>query len=319
MKHALTYRPKSPSTNIGGYRYFFNGQEGDNEVFGETANYAAEFWQYDSRLGRRWNLDWIYKPFASNYAAFANNPVWFADPSGLDTISMNKHGDIIDRVKTSCEEHVIKLEAIEVTLSSGESSGGTARNRNFQFPKNPYRPGSIPYFVVNENKDNPNLWYQKSSFQWSNTTKSQWMRDVDRTFGRILMAGMASAIVPVAEPIIADAVITIPELTGITVQGARQGAQLAKQGIKFTLTKGYGIYITATTDEVFLTNIQFAYYVMGIPYVQTINGFVIGSVTEILSWNLPPDLTTNHFYFDFGLQSGTLFGKEVKKLWYDYK
>ena len=319
MKPPLTYSPRFTSTNNGGYRYFFNGQEGDNEVFGETANYAAEFWQYDSRLGRRWNLDWIYKPFASNYAAFANNPVWFADPSGLDTISMNKHGDIIDRVKTSCEEHVVKLEAIEVTLSSGESSGGTARNSDFQFPKNPYRPGSIPYFVVNENKGNPNLWYQKSSFQWSNTTKSQWMRDVDRTFGRILMAGMASAIVPVAEPIIADAVITIPELTGITVQGARQGAQLAKQGVKFTLTKGYGIYITATTDEVFLTNIQFAYYVMGIPYVQTINGFVIGSVTEILSWNLPPDLTTNHFYFDFGLQSGTLFGKEVKKLWYDYK
>ncbi len=26
------------SPNIGGYRYFFNGQEGDNEVFGEVAN-----------------------------------------------------------------------------------------------------------------------------------------------------------------------------------------------------------------------------------------------------------------------------------------
>ena len=75
MKHILTYRPKSPGTNIGGYRYFFNGQEADNEVFGEVANYTAEFWQYDSRLGRRWNLDWIYKPFASNYAAYANNPV----------------------------------------------------------------------------------------------------------------------------------------------------------------------------------------------------------------------------------------------------
>ena len=63
------------STNIGGYRYFFNGQEGDNEVFGEGIGLAAEFWQYDSRLGKRWNLDWIYKPFASNYAAFADNPV----------------------------------------------------------------------------------------------------------------------------------------------------------------------------------------------------------------------------------------------------
>ena len=314
MNHTLTYRSKSPSPNIGGYRYFFNGQEGDNEVFGDGVSLTAEFWQYDSRLGRRWNLDWIYKPFASNYAAFANNPVWFADPSGLNTISMNKHGDIIERVKTSCEEHVIKLEAIDVTLSSGESSGGTARNSDFQFPKNPYRPGSIPYFVVNENKDNPNLWYQKSNFQWSNTTKSQWMRDVDRTFGRILIAGMAPAFTPVIEPIIADAVITIPELTGITVQGARQGAQLAKQGVRFSLTRGYGFYIKVTTDEVFLTNINFANYVMNIPMVQFGSGVFIGTGIELKYIDLPPDFSTGYFFFDYGLQTGTLFGKSIKEL-----
>ena len=51
MNSTLTYRQKTPDTNIGGYRYFFNGQEADNEVFGEVANYTAEFWQYDSRLG----------------------------------------------------------------------------------------------------------------------------------------------------------------------------------------------------------------------------------------------------------------------------
>ena len=41
----------------GGYRYFFNGQEADNEVLGEGVSLTAEFWQYDSRLGRRWNVD----------------------------------------------------------------------------------------------------------------------------------------------------------------------------------------------------------------------------------------------------------------------
>ena len=78
------------------------------------------------------------------------------------------------------------------------------------------------------------------------------------------------------------------------------------------MTKGYGVYISATTDEVFLTNIQFAYYVMGIPIVQTGTGFVIGFTGEIQSWDLPPDLTTNQFYFDFGLQLGTIIGKEAK-------
>ncbi len=52
MKNTLSCRPKFTSTNTGGYRYFFNGQEGDNEVFGETANFGYEFRQYDGRLGR---------------------------------------------------------------------------------------------------------------------------------------------------------------------------------------------------------------------------------------------------------------------------
>jgi len=80
------YQSLTPqSTNIGGYRYFFNGQEGDNEIFGELANFTAEFWQYDSRLGRRWNVDPVFKEYESLYACFAGNPVWFADDKG-DTL-----------------------------------------------------------------------------------------------------------------------------------------------------------------------------------------------------------------------------------------
>ena len=57
MKPPITYRPKLPSPNIGEYRHFFNGQEVDNEVFGEVANFGYEFRQYDSRLGRWWSVD----------------------------------------------------------------------------------------------------------------------------------------------------------------------------------------------------------------------------------------------------------------------
>jgi hypothetical protein len=38
------------------YPFGFNGQEKDNEVYGEGNSYTAECWQYDPRLGRRWNL-----------------------------------------------------------------------------------------------------------------------------------------------------------------------------------------------------------------------------------------------------------------------
>ena len=47
-----TYPPQHPRPAIGGYRHFFNGQEADNEVLGDGVSLSAEFWQYDSRLGK---------------------------------------------------------------------------------------------------------------------------------------------------------------------------------------------------------------------------------------------------------------------------
>ena len=71
------------------YRYGFNGQEKDDEVSGSGNSYTAMFWQYDSRLGRRWNQDPKPNPSISNYATFANNPIFFTDILG-DTVR-NKH------------------------------------------------------------------------------------------------------------------------------------------------------------------------------------------------------------------------------------
>ena len=53
-------------------------------MFGDGASFSAEFWQYDSRLGRRWNVDPVFKEYESPYACFAGNPVWFADTRGKD-------------------------------------------------------------------------------------------------------------------------------------------------------------------------------------------------------------------------------------------
>jgi RHS repeat-associated protein len=66
------------------YRYGYQGFEKDNEVAGEGNSYTAEFWQYESRLGRRWNVD----PMAaqaqswSPYRAFYDNPIFWTDPTG---------------------------------------------------------------------------------------------------------------------------------------------------------------------------------------------------------------------------------------------
>ena len=81
------------------YRYGFNGQEKDNEIYGEGQAYTAEFWQYDARLGRRWNVDPEIKPWQSSYVALSNNPILMIDPFGDDDI-FNKKGEFIKRTNT---------------------------------------------------------------------------------------------------------------------------------------------------------------------------------------------------------------------------
>jgi RHS repeat-associated protein len=64
------------------YRYGFNGQEKDNEVSGEGNTYTAQFWEYDSRTGRRLNLDPRPNLSLSIYACFENNPLNLVDFNG---------------------------------------------------------------------------------------------------------------------------------------------------------------------------------------------------------------------------------------------
>ena len=72
----LTYPPKFPRPAMGGYRYFFNGQEGDNEVLGEGTLHAFEYRMHDTRTGRFWSVDPLAGKFPWNSVyAFAENKV----------------------------------------------------------------------------------------------------------------------------------------------------------------------------------------------------------------------------------------------------
>ena len=75
-----------------GYRYGFNTQEQVDEIAGAGNHYTAMFWEYDPRLGRRWNQDPKPNPSISNYAAFANNPILWKDILG-DTLTLG--GDVV--------------------------------------------------------------------------------------------------------------------------------------------------------------------------------------------------------------------------------
>ena len=93
LSHSLDYDAYSkqmPGRQYAGedvYRYGFNGQEKDDEVAGEGNSNTAHFWQYDTRLARRWNPDPKPNPAISIYACFANNPIIFTDLLG-DTLGV---------------------------------------------------------------------------------------------------------------------------------------------------------------------------------------------------------------------------------------
>jgi hypothetical protein len=66
------------------YRFGFNTQEKDDEVYGAGNLNTAEFWEYDSRIGRRWNVDPVEKEWESPYLVNSGNPIAITDPLGDD-------------------------------------------------------------------------------------------------------------------------------------------------------------------------------------------------------------------------------------------
>jgi len=97
------------------YRYSINGQEKEKELNENIT--SAEYWMYDSRIGRRWNVDPVVKEYESPYAAFGNNPIWFADPNGSDTSKYLSSKQTVDAIKVSYE--VIKKRLDDKKYSVG--------------------------------------------------------------------------------------------------------------------------------------------------------------------------------------------------------
>jgi len=74
------------------YRYGFNGQEKTPEV--SSSSFTAEYWQYDARIARRWNVDPVRKESLSGYSVNGLNPIWYMDRFGDDWFS-NEQGMFI--------------------------------------------------------------------------------------------------------------------------------------------------------------------------------------------------------------------------------
>lgn len=68
-------------------RFGFNGQEKVNEWARIGNHNTAEFWEYDTRTGRRGNIDPAVKEDESPYLCESGNPILNNDVKGDDGAS----------------------------------------------------------------------------------------------------------------------------------------------------------------------------------------------------------------------------------------
>lgn len=116
------------------YRYGFNGQERSTEIDPNGNSMTAEFWQYEARLGRRWNVDPVFKEFESPYASFGNNPVWLRDPNGADTIPTNST-NAVELRKQLRSKNVSAWSDLLNNKVSKDLIGGANKSRDLEAAK----------------------------------------------------------------------------------------------------------------------------------------------------------------------------------------
>ncbi|MCX6350242.1 MAG: ImmA/IrrE family metallo-endopeptidase [Bacteroidetes bacterium] len=105
------------------YRYSINGQEKESELNEDFT--TAEYWEYDSRSGRRWNLDCVPTPDKSLYLVFDGNPIMNVDQNGdifkIGTTDDKAKSDIQSLAKNNKNKDYIKFnDNGEVTLDFGK-------------------------------------------------------------------------------------------------------------------------------------------------------------------------------------------------------
>ncbi len=109
------------------YRYGFGGMEKSNEIKGEGNSYTAEYWEYDSRLVRRWNVDPVTKEWESPYAAFSNNPILNIDPHGASDSTYKTPGGGTMRTESSTAQ-TFDGKAYQVGGATVQPAKGTLRS-----------------------------------------------------------------------------------------------------------------------------------------------------------------------------------------------
>lgn len=158
------------------YRFGFNGQEMSNELKGEGNSNTAEYWEYDTRLGRRWNIDPITFAWQSPYVCFNNNPIYYSDPSGATGEETIKKGDsfVGEDGKTYTSSFNEAEVVAEKQVSSATNAHGVENPINNSEPK---FPSNIPTEIVGLSSVIESL---------ADNLDSKYVKDASQGFGYVM-------------------------------------------------------------------------------------------------------------------------------------
>lgn len=105
------------------YRFGFNGQERDNEIAGLGNVNTADYWEYDTRLGRRWNLDPKPSPLNSNYSVLLDNPIFNIDMRGDSGEYYGSEKEINQITDALSKQYDAKISYIDIKDNDGNLVG----------------------------------------------------------------------------------------------------------------------------------------------------------------------------------------------------
>jgi len=126
-----------PNRNGGeGYRYGFQGQEGDSEVKGKGNSINYKFRMHDPRVGRFFAVDPLFReyPHYSPYAFSGNKVIAFIELEGLEELAIPyvNNGDRGKIVMLTAEQ-VENIKNIAVFIIAGVSSIGSPDNSSIKY------------------------------------------------------------------------------------------------------------------------------------------------------------------------------------------
>ncbi|MEZ4775863.1 MAG: RHS repeat-associated core domain-containing protein [Bacteroidia bacterium] len=126
------------SLNLGDYRFGFQNQETDPEIYGTGNAVSYKYRVEDARLGRFLSVDPLSAeyPELSPYNFVANSPITFLDSDGRDIVYFNREGKEIYRVVT---EIVHETYVLKKGIDASRIMGPILNSEDFSIAKMPNR------------------------------------------------------------------------------------------------------------------------------------------------------------------------------------